>query len=322
MIPTALPAARPMAILCPRSAMNAFPFVAALAVACAQEPKPLPKPQQPEVSESDTRKLAEAMQKQFAAEGIAVDAKARTVTIKAVMNQPPDPIEYFLIHKRGKRHEALFITGSKPSVLNTAMLLIGLQPGKNAGYKEKDPPPSIEEIEKGADPVIVTPPQGMEFWITVRWKDAAGKPVEFCAEDLLVDLQAQDVVQNDQWIYLGGRLAQLYKDEPEVYVADFEGNLVSVCYLSPDNHLATMRHERARDDENWWITKNCPEPGTEVEIVFWREKPALMVEREKRLLEEAKKQKADAGKDGKDDKDDEKAAKKDAPERPPAGGGR
>src|SRR5262249_13063388 len=141
---------------CPRSAMNTFPFaVAALVVAaCAQEPKPQPQPPV-QVSASDTRKLAEAMQQQFAAEGIAVDPKARTVTIKAVMNQPPDPIEYLLIHKRGKRHEALFITGSKPSVLNAALLLLGLQPGKNASYKEKNPPPSIEEIEKGADPVIV-----------------------------------------------------------------------------------------------------------------------------------------------------------------------
>ncbi len=35
-------------------------------------------------------------------------------------------------------------------------------------------------------------------------------------------------------------MAKLYKNEPEVFVADFEGNLVSVCYLTPDNHLGTM----------------------------------------------------------------------------------
>ena len=265
--------------------------------ACAQEPKPPVLRDAPQggqqIGEEETRKLAQAMQKQLADEHIAVDAKAQTITIQAVMNQPPDPIEYLLIHKRGKRHEAVFITNSKPSVLNAAFLLLGFAPGKNATAKEKSPPPTLEEIEKGADPMIVTPPQGQQFWITVRWKDAAGKPVEYCVEDLLVDLQAEDVVKDNEWIYLGGRMAQLYKNEPEVFVADFEGNIISSCYMSPDNHLATMRHERARSDQNWWITKKCPEPGTEVEIVFWKQKPKIVVEREQRLKDEAAKKEAE-----------------------------
>ena len=265
--------------------------------ACAQEPKPPVLRDAPQggqqIGEEETRKLAQAMQKQLADEHIAVDAKAQTITIQAVMNQPPDPIEYLLIHKRGKRHEAVFITNSKPSVLNAAFLLLGFAPGKNATAKEKSPPPTLEEIEKGADPMIVTPPQGQQFWITVSWKDAAGKPVEYCVEDLLVDLQAEDVVKNNEWIYLGGRMAQLYKNEPEVFVADFEGNIISSCYMSPDNHLATMRHERARSDQNWWITKKCPEPGTEVEIVFWKQKPKIVVEREQRLKDEAAKKEAE-----------------------------
>ena len=82
-------------------------------------------------------------------------------------------------------------------------------------------------------------------------------------------------------------MAQLYKGEPEVFIADFEGNLFSICYLTPDNHLATMAHERARDDNNWWITNKLPEPGTEVELVIHRVEPALHVERQKRIAAEA-----------------------------------
>ncbi|MCY2956534.1 MAG: YdjY domain-containing protein [Planctomycetota bacterium] len=271
-----------------------IPFALLCAVTCAQEPGPVPVPVPPKapqkITAQDTRQLALAMQQQFAAEGIVVDAKAQTVTIKATMNQPPDPIEYLLIHKKGKRHEALFITGSKPSVLNAALLLLGLKPGKNASVREKNPPPTLEEIERGVDPVIVTPPQGDELFLTVRWQDAAGKAVEYCIEDLLVDLQAQDVMQAGGWIFLGGRMAQLYKNEPEVFIADFEGNLISICYLSPDNHLATLRHERARDDQNWWFTKFCPDSGTEVEIVFWKQKPQILLDRDKRLAELAKQQ--------------------------------
>lgn len=233
------------------------------------------------------RELAAEIKKQFEAEHIRVDAKARTVTIDAVMNSPPDPIEYLLIHRRGKRHEAVFVTKSKPSLLNAALLMIGLEPGKNATVTEKEPPPTLEQIQAGADPLIVTPPQGKQFWITVRFKDAEGKQVEHPVEDLIADIHAQEPVAVAEWIFLGGRMAPLYKNEPDVYVADFEGNLVSVCYLSPDNHLATMRHERARDDQNWWLTEFCPPPETPVEFVFHAEQPKISKERQERVAREA-----------------------------------
>lgn len=257
--------------------------VSLAAPACSQqEPPAKPRGQEPTKAADGTEVLTE-IQQQFRKEGIRFDAKAQTVTIPAVVNEPQDPVEYLLIHKKGKRHEAVFWTKSKPSVLNAALLLLGLEPGKNASYQEKDPPPSLEEIEKGADPLIVTPPEGMQFWMTVRWQTPEQKPVECCVEDLLLDLSTQQPIGECKWVYLGGRMASLYRGEPEEFVADFEGNLVSVCYLAPDNHLATIAHERARDDQNWWTTPKLPAPGTEVEFVFHRIEPPLCIERTKRL---------------------------------------
>ncbi|MBL8732388.1 MAG: hypothetical protein JNN13_08470 [Planctomycetes bacterium] len=234
----------------------------------------------------EARKLIELMQQQFKDEKIVVDAKAQTVSIPAVVNESRDPVEYLLIHRKGKRHEAVFFTMAKPSVLNTALLLVGLQPGKNAQVIEKSPLPTLEEVERGVDPVIVVPPKGEPFWMTVRWKGADGEVVEHCVEDLLYELSTQQPVRSVQWVYLGGRMARLYKNEPEVYVADFEGNLVSTCYMSPDNHLATMVHPNARDDQNWWTTNLLPAAGTEVEFVFHHNEPKLQVERRQRLQRE------------------------------------
>lgn len=243
--------------------------------------------QQPEAPAPDKaqqgRELADSVFAQFQKQGIAIDLKKGTVTVPCFVNAPPEPVEYLLIHKKGKKHEAMFFTESKPSVLNAALLMLGLVPGKNAAYKEKDPPPSLEEIEQGADPIVITPPSGMEFWITVRWQDDVGKAVEHCVEDLIADLVAQAPVREASFIFLGGRMAALYRGEPEVFVADFEGNLISLCYLSPDNHLATMRHERARDDENWWMTEKVPAAGVKVDFVFHKQKSALHAERERRL---------------------------------------
>ena len=267
-----------------RLAVSAF----ALAVACAaQGSQDGKQPPKPEPAAVDPQKVLDEMKQQFQKEGIVFDVQAKTVSVKAVVNQPQDPVEYLLIHKKGKRHEAVFVTLTKPSVLNAALLLLGLAPGKNASYVEKNPPPTLEEVQKGADPLVVTPPKGEPFYMTVRWKDADGKAVEHCVEDLLLDLGKQLPIADCSWIYLGGRMAQIYRNEPEVYVADFEGNLISICYLTPDNHLATMVHQDARDDRNWWTTTLLPQADTEVDFVFHRGETKLHQERSKRLAKEA-----------------------------------
>lgn len=263
--------------------MNLRPFLCVptllVAVTCQQPPvEPKPEPD----AAAAQQLVADVMQ-QLEKEGIVVDQKAQTVTIPAVVNQSQDPVEYLLVHRRGKRHEAMFWTPSKPSVINAALLMLGLEPGKNASFVEKDPPPTLEQIEAGADPIVITPPSGTPLWMTVRWQGADDKPVEHCVEDLLMDLTTQEPVVDATWVYLGGRMAQIYRGEPEVYVADFEGNLISVCYLTPDNHLGTMAHKDARDDQNWWITGLLPPPGTEVTFVFHRQEPALHRERAARL---------------------------------------
>lgn len=246
----------------------------AMAVSCqggdAPEPKATDRPAAGDELLAEMRKL-------FKEQGIVVDAKQHTVTIPAAVNRQQDPIEYLLIHDKGKKHEAVFRTSALPSVLHAALLMIGLEPGKNATYTEKDPAPTLEEVRAGVDPLIVTPPKGKPYYMTVRWQDADGKQVEHAVEELLLDLSTQEPLAACEWVYLGGRMAQLYKGDPEVYIADLEGNLVSVCYLTPDNHLGTMVHERARDDQNWWTTTLLPEPGTDVEFVFHKLEPKVRV---------------------------------------------
>ncbi|MFN7669493.1 MAG: YdjY domain-containing protein [Planctomycetota bacterium] len=268
----------------PRLAATFF----ALAACCAAQGSPDGKqPPKAAPAAADPQKVLAEMKQQFQKEGIAFDLEKKTVSVPAVVNQPQDPIEYLLIHKKGKRHEAMFVTMAKPSVLNAALLLLGLVPGKNATYVEKQPAPTLEEVQAGADPIVVTPPQGEPFFMTVRWKDSEGKPVEHCVEDLLLDRTTAKSIVDCSWVYLGGRMAQIYRNEPEVYIADFEGNLISVCYLSPDNHLATMVHSAARDDQNWWTTSLLPAAETAVEFVFHRGETKLHAERRLRLSKAA-----------------------------------
>ncbi|MHC5063694.1 MAG: YdjY domain-containing protein [Planctomycetota bacterium] len=212
--------------------------------------------------------------------GIDLDREAKTISIKAELGKPDQPLEYLLINPRGKGHEALLVTDVKPSLLNAALLALGYEKGQNARMKDKDPLPTLEEIEKGASLVDIFPPEGMELWFTVAWEED-GKQREVPVEDLLVELSTQAVPVDVKWIFLGGRMAAPYRGDPPVFLADYAGNLVSICYLEPPNHLATMSHERAGDDQNWWIeTELCPKSETEVKLTIHRQKPDLVKKRE------------------------------------------
>jgi hypothetical protein len=256
--------------------MNAIavPLAVCLFSACTLRAQPEPRPD----PEREARaRVVEELRKQ----GVALDLDQQTAIVRAVVNRPADPIEYLLIHPRGKGHEALFVTEVQPSVLNSALLMLGFQEGKNADLVEKQPLPSEAELEKGVSPYDIVHPTGNELWITVRWREA-DKPVEVCAGELIVDLTTEKPAVGESWIFLGGRMAPLYRNEAAVFVADYEGNLVSICYLRPNNHLATMRHERALDDQNWWVADRCPPPGTEVEVVFHAREPDLAKARRER----------------------------------------
>jgi hypothetical protein len=225
-------------------------------------------------------------------EGVTVDLEARTVAVDAFVNRPGDLLEYVLIHRRGKGHEALLVTEVRPSVLNAGLLALGLTPGKNADFKPRNPLPTPEEAAAGAPTVDVIPPQGTQLWLTVAWSDDAGKRHELPIEDLLIDLHTQRPVVDASFLYLGGRMAPLQRGQPPVFVADYEGNLISCCYLLPENHLVTMRHERAPSDQNWWIDDRCPPPGTAVRVTLHLRMPKLLAGRDQRLKEQSAKEAA------------------------------
>lgn len=215
-------------------------------------------------------------------EKVELDLEKKTLTIPVVVNRPTSDLEYLLIHASGKKHEALLATLSKPSVIQSGFLALGLKQGKNAWFKDKEPPPSQEELEQGVAPYIVMPPTGPKLYMTVKYEDEDGEQVERPVEELLVDWAVNKPIRDNTWIFLGGRMAQLYRGEPEVFMADFEGNLISVCYMHPANHLLTLDHERARDQMNWTIAPDCPPPGTEMSLTFHVTKPKIVADREAR----------------------------------------
>lgn len=257
------------------------------AVCCAQVDTPQDPAKRP--SPEDAAKAVAAMFEAFEAQGLKVDPAAGTITIPTVVSRPDQPLEYLLIHRRGKAHEAMFMTEVKASVLNGAFLALGWAPGDNARVVDREPMPTREEVEAGAPIFDVFPPKGMPVWFTARWTriDAEGNEleVELPVEDLLLDLSTEQTIASTEWVYLGGRMAPLNRNEPPVFVADYDGNYISIVYKTPSNHLVTMSHERAFDDQIWWVSDLMPMPGTEVELIVHRQRTKLHEERAERIAE-------------------------------------
>lgn len=234
----------------------------------------------------DTMALVDEMKAALAAEGIDLDDKAGTLSFPAQVGAPRHPVEWLLVNEKGKVHECLLVTQSKASLIHGGMLALGFKNGKNVRWQEKDPLPSRDEIMAGAEWLDVFPPEGMPVWLTFEWKDEDGKVRALPVEDLLVDVATLGEVEGASFVYLGGRLAQFYRGEPEKFAADFTGNLMSVPYMEPANHLVTMVHERCQNESNWWLSKRCPPAGTEGKLTLHRTETAVHKARAQRIAAE------------------------------------
>jgi hypothetical protein len=288
-------------------------LICSLLVGCctAQSDENKPATPQDAAKKSALAKAKKQMLALFEKFDIQFDAKKKTLTIPVVLNSPTNDLEFLLIHRIGKTHEALLVTEAKPSVINSGLLLLGLKPGQNASFKKKEPQPSEAELRKGADPFVIVPPSGTEIYMTVSYKTEDAKTITRPVDDLLLDWQVNLPVANHKWIYIGGREGKIYRNEPDVYIADYEGNLISTCYKYPNNHMFTIVHERARDEMNWAKTAACPPPGTVMKLTFHVTKPPIIAAREVRMNREAEARKKSG-----------ETSVKDRPERNPAREGR
>lgn len=224
--------------------------------------------------------LSEAQKKELikilAAGGVKIDFEKATVSVEARVGTRDDYIEYLLIGPRGKKHEGLFVTPAKASLIHAAMLALGYEKGVNARAVPKDPFPTEEEYKKGAETHDRFPPKGQEVFLTVQWKDEkSGKIHQYRIQDLYHDLVHGGTVKNAHYVYLGSRMARLYKGEEPQYMADVEQNLISNYYVMPDNQLITVVHKHAWDDSIWFPAMDrLPPKGHLVTFIFSRKQIA------------------------------------------------
>jgi hypothetical protein len=257
-----------------------------------QEPKPAPKnpPQNPAPSggsKTDPQAIARQLVESFEKQNIHLDLERQTCWIPVTIDIRDDYLEYLLVNPKGAAHESVFVTEVVPSALQTALLALGVERGKNAIWKERTPLPTPEEMHAGIAPWTVDPPEGDGLYMYAAWREK-GETYFYRVEDLLRDLETGRSMRRHRWVYLGSRWVRTRKEsKEESFMADLEGNLVNIALFEQGNTLLTAALPECLKQTIWltnaWLV---PQRGAEVVFIFTRERiHSLPPEIESRLPE-------------------------------------
>ncbi len=217
----------------------------------------------------------EAITAALAAEGVHIDFEHRAVRVGAQVLVRGELLEYLLVGPGGAAHESLFVTDVVPNVINTALLALGAEQGKNAQWIPVEPPPTLEERRAGKAPFTIVPPSGDGFYLYAAWREG-DETFFFRIEDLVANLDTGRSMRRHRWVYLGSKFLT-DRDGNEVFAADAEQNLVNVSFFRAGHTLLTPSLPECIEQSIWvanaWLV---PPREAAVELVFAREPLAAL----------------------------------------------
>lgn len=206
----------------------------------SQEPGP------PAPIDEGQRRLEEA----FLAQGLRVDLRAGIVAVPCEIGVREDLLEYLLVGEHGASHESLLFTDVVPSVLNAVLLALGAEPGRNATWIPRDPPPTPDELQAGVPRFQVTLPEGDGFYLYVAWREGEERYF-YRLEDLVGNLETGRGLERHAFVYLGSRMITPRPGAPEAFAADLEGNLINLSFFRSGNTLFTAAVPEAVEQTIW-----------------------------------------------------------------------
>jgi len=183
-------------------------------------------------------------------EDVWIDAKAKRVVVGGVIAIDKGPIEFFACPQGTKEHESIVATRSTARLVHTALLAIGLVPGKPVSF---DP-----------DYVAAT---GPVIRVTMRWQDKAGGVQELPAQEWVRDTRNGQQMQ-ENWVFAGSVFWTDPSDGKEYYQAD-GGDLI--CLSNFPTAMLDLPIESSQSNEALLFDAfegRIPPSGTAVEMIL------------------------------------------------------
>ncbi len=242
-----------------------------------QDPEPAETPQPTAAAQEARAQVEQGMLKA----GIYLDLQDGVLASLGRVEVIDKLLEYLVVLPHGDAHEAMFTMGGDRTVdeavlwaevLNAGLLALGLQPGNNAVWTQKDPAPTEDELRNGVSPYDVQVPTGDSLYLYVAWR-VEDELYLFRMEDLIRDLERGRSMRRQAWVYLGSRMLDRGDGRPEVFAAGIEGNLVNISFFAKGNTLVTGALPECVHETIWlpnaWL---LPPMGSDVLMIFSRQR--------------------------------------------------
>lgn len=210
------------------------------------------------------------LERALAQEGMRLDLERGVLALPAKVLIKNELLEYLLVANNGQAHESLFLTSVRPSLVNAALLLTGVEPGRNAHFEPDGTGPDGRPRRR------VYPPSGDGFYLHAAWREGE-ETFLYRVEDLVRNLASGRALRRQRWVYLGSRFAPPLPGKPEAFLADIEGNLVNLSFFFQGNTLLTASAEECESQSIWaaneWL---LPPSGEPVRLFFARQPLATL----------------------------------------------
>ena len=189
--------------------------------------------------------------------GIAIDRKNKVVDLEAKVILPlqADWLELLACMPKSREHESALSIVAKPSHVHGALLLIGLTPG------------SPGRSERVGDELVYHPPKGPGVAVTLIF-EKDGKKVEVPASDWVLEQKSRKPLPDNVWLFVGS--SEYPVDGKSVYVADVEGNIISLVNFGNEVLARDTKNRGGQGGgggDTWGAnSKVIPPVGTKVTI--------------------------------------------------------
>ena len=182
---------------------------------------------------------------------VSFDPKKRQVRVDCEALAVESPLEFFCVKTGTSEHESVLRSPVTPSDLHTALLAVGLEPGRPVTYSNS--------LKKWL------PPRGAPLHISIEWTDPkSGKAVAVPAHKLMRNVKTKKPMPTLTWVFAGSRVMNDGK-----YAADVTGYIVSVVNF--DLTMIDIPEIKTNANETLEWERNpdtAPPGGTKVVMVI------------------------------------------------------
>lgn len=237
-----------------------FILASTLATMALGQDAPSPAPTQEPAAEKANEPVKPSVKKldatRYQIGEIIFDEKTREIRFPTVVNMTEGLLEYLIVHKNGKVHEALLATDISPTHLNLAFTLLRYPPShelyplpnETGGVSDKFPdvPPAIKDAAR------VT--------IDVEWKD--GEKVRRVPVNEWIQHEVKSTsMPAGPWVYSGSDFEQ------GKYAPETSGDIASI-FMSMASLLNYPGVDYNNDDVWAPFPKRVPTIGTPVTVII------------------------------------------------------